>query len=179
LHALLHRWLESAVLEISPVTRALLELIYNAGAETLFNLETLRHAHDTKSENFFDAIKAISNSNAQVLSCLPRLFASYVHSIQKHRSALFIQGSNQQLGAATEELRASAMSFFAASDSLLDAVESNAQIWSIKVALLHLVNHEGLYNRNQAQASVLHRIVESARETLGKGEYFRLIEDAG
>ena len=163
------------------MTKALLELIYNAGAETLFNLETLRHVHDTKSEDFiFDAIKVISNSNAEVLSCLPRLFASYVHSIQRHRGALFVQGSNQPLGAVTEDLRASAMCFFAASDSLLDAVESNAQIWSIKVALLHLVNHEGLYNRNQAQASVLHRIVESARDILGtgcNGKYFNFRED--
>lgn len=168
LHTHLHHWLESAVLEISLETKSLLELIYNAGAETLFNLDILRHTHDSKSEDpLFDAMKAISILNTRVLLCLPRLFTSYVHVLRKHRGALFSQGSNQRPGVATEELQASGMRFFVSCESLLNVVELDAQRWSIKVDLLHLVNHEGMYNRNQVDVSVLHRTIESALEILG------------
>jgi hypothetical protein len=161
------------VLEESPGTKSLLELVYNAGAETLFNLDILRHTHDSKSEDpIFAAVKAISTLNTKVLSCLPRLFTSYVHVLQKHRGGLFSQGSSQLPGAATEELRASGMRFFASSESLLHLVESEAQAWSIKMALLRLVNHEGLYNHNQVHVSVLHDIIKSALDVLGTGDYY-------
>lgn len=164
------------MLESTPETKSLLDLIYNAGVETLFNLDILRHTHDAKSEDpIFNAVKAISTLDTKVLTCLPRLFTSYVHVLQKHRGALFSQASSQLPGAATEELQASGMHFLASCKSLLDVVESDAQTWSIKVALLRLVNHEGFYNRNQADASVLHHIIESALEILGtrwNGDYF-------
>ena len=69
------------------------------------------------------------------------------------------------------------MLFFASCKSSLDVVESVAQTWSITMALLRLVNHEGLYNRNQADVSVLHHIIESALEILGagwNGDYYYL-----
>ena len=155
------------MLESSPGTKSLLELIYNTGAETLFNLDILRHTHDAKSEDpIFLPLRAISTSDTKVLACLPRLFTSYVHVLQKHRGALFTQGSTQPSGTATEELKASGMCFFASCKSSLDVVVSDAQTWSIKLALLRLVNHEGFYNRNQADGSVLHHIIESALEIL-------------
>jgi hypothetical protein len=165
-----HHWLESAVLEISPETESLLELVYNAGAETLFNLDTLRHTHNSKSEDLiFDSIKAISTLNTKVLSCLPRLLTSYVHVLQKYRGALFTHGPNQLPGAATEEWRASGMRFFTSSESLLDAVQFDAQTWPIRATLLRLVNHEGLYNHNQVGVPVLHNIIKSALKILGTG----------
>lgn len=66
------------------------------------------------------------------------------------------------------------MRFFVSCESLLNVVELDAQRWSIKVDLLHLVNHEGMYNRNQVDVSVLHRTIESALEILGtawNGDY--------
>jgi len=164
-----HRWLESVVLEIPPEMKPLLELIFNAGAETLFNVDVFRQTRDSKSEDpIFDAVKPISNSSPQVLSCLPRLFTSYVQVIRKYR-VLFSTGVNQLPGTVIEELQAFGMCFFTSSKSLLDTVASNAQTWSISVALLRLVNQEALYNRNEMDASVLRRIIESALEILSAG----------
>jgi hypothetical protein len=160
-----HRWLESALLESSPETQSLLELIYRAGTDTLFSLDVLRQARDSTSED--PILDAVKTSNSQVLSCLPRLLASYVQAIQRHRGALFGQGLNQLPGAAYEDMQASALRFFASSESLLDAAESDTQKWSIKAALLRVVDQEGLYNRNRIGVPGLHHIVECAVGILG------------
>jgi hypothetical protein len=154
------------VLESLPETESLLDLVYRAGTDTLFSLDVLRQARDSTSEDpLFEALKSISTSNGQVLSCLPRLFGSYVQAIQRHRGALFGQGLSQH-GAASGDMQASALRFFASSESLLDTAGSNTQKWPIKAALLRLVDQEGLYNRGQMGVPVLHHIVERGIEIL-------------
>ena len=152
----------------SDTDRKLLGLLYAAGIDTLFNLDLLRQTRDSKAEDpFFGAIKT-STSNEHFLTCLPHIFASYVHVIRKSRSALFGQGFNQSIGTPAEQLQAFGMQSWTSCHSLLDDVRSNVKTWPIKISLLRLVHQESLYNRNlMNQLQALNDLVESAVELLG------------
>ncbi|KAJ6627156.1 hypothetical protein B0H10DRAFT_422773 [Mycena sp. CBHHK59/15] len=66
--------------------------MFDVGIETLFNVDTLRHAHDD-DHPLFAALRNIPDD--LVHPVLPRIFLSFVQCIRKHRSALFSQSSTQ------------------------------------------------------------------------------------
>lgn len=143
-------------------------MTYEAGIDTILNLDILRQARDSKSENMlFDAIATILSSNTTILITLPRILASYVQAVKKYRGSLFGQGSNQLPGATFDESNASGMRFFTACNSLLDHAGPTSQTWSTRVHLLSLVDRENIFARGQLDALLaLNQNVELALNTL-------------
>ncbi|KAG6885946.1 hypothetical protein C0993_007448 [Termitomyces sp. T159_Od127] len=134
LQSYLPYWLKLHAISSSEV--ALSGIIYNAGIETLFNLDTLRRIRDSKAENeLLESIAPVLRSNDEVYSVLPRLFASYIESLKKHRGALVSQSSNHIPGSANAEIQTQGMQFLASCLSLLDVHEHSAK-WSARVALM-------------------------------------------
>ncbi|KAG5648160.1 hypothetical protein DXG03_006114 [Asterophora parasitica] len=169
LQSCLHNWLECATQSSTQeLYKSLLEAIYSAGAETLFNLDVLRQARDSRTENvLFDSIAPILSSNLEISAVLPRLFASYVESIKKFRGALVGTGTSQAPGAANDEIQASGMQFLASCLTLLGQRENTVQAWSTRVELLALVDKQSLLNRQQVEAEVLlNRVIGQALSTL-------------
>ncbi|KAG6911773.1 hypothetical protein DXG01_000019 [Tephrocybe rancida] len=150
----LPHWLELVSLQGSDAT--LSDIIYDSGVETLFNLDVLRWTRDSRTENhLFEAITPVLTSNIEVFAVLPRLFSSYIDSIKKHRGALVSQSSTQAPGAAKTEIQTQGMQFFASCLLLLDADENLHQTWSARVALLKVVDREGLFERSNVEAAIL------------------------
>lgn len=157
----------------------LLENLYIVGVETVFSLDIMRQAHDSKSESsLLEAIASISSSDDLVLGILPRIFTSYIEALRRHRGVLFSQGSDQVPGTLNTELNSSGMQFFASCLAMLNAAEQNAQVWVTRVTLLSLVDEERLFNRKQLDAElVLSHNIDNALKTLdsdGKSLSFQL-----
>lgn len=174
-------WLNGSLIEAkSNPHRLLLEMSYEAGIDTILNLDILRQARDSHSENtLFDAIATTLSSNSTILITLPRILASYVEAVKKYRGSLFGLGSNQLPGATVDGSNASGMRFFAACNSLLDHAGPTSQTWSTRVHLLSLVDRENIFARGQLDALlVLNQNVELALNTLEdtqNGKYYMII----
>ncbi|RDB29584.1 hypothetical protein Hypma_015277 [Hypsizygus marmoreus] len=164
-----HYWLQCVILHHpQEPLRLLLDAIYDAGAETIFNVDILRQIQDSNTEiALLEAVACAVSSHTSIVAVLPRLFSSYIEAIKKHRGALFSQGSNQLPGSATEELCSTGMQFFAVCESLLGRMEQNAHAWAARVALLSLVDQERLFHQKQPSAELaLNRIVNEALAAL-------------
>ncbi|KAI9066632.1 hypothetical protein FKP32DRAFT_1589329 [Trametes sanguinea] len=142
--------------------------IYDAGIDTLFGLDLLKPAADQKHDSALaDAFEHILQVSSDiVLRPLPRLFASYVQTIKRHKGALFGQGSNQASGQAADQLQAIAMGFYALCGTLARAVTDDVS-WRCRVALLEVVEKENLFNAKDNDAkALLRQDGEVATETL-------------
>ncbi|KAF8078378.1 Urb2/Npa2 family-domain-containing protein [Lyophyllum atratum] len=169
LHNYLPSWLACAAQSTTDEPhKSLLDAIYDAGAETLFNLDILRQTRDSKTEDaLFESIAPVLSSNLEIYSVLPRIFSSYIESIKKHRGALVSQGSAQLPATANAEIQSYGMRFFASCLSMSDGREQTTQSWSTTVSLLSLIDQEALFNRKQVEAEVLlNRIIEQALANL-------------
>ncbi|KAH7911224.1 Urb2/Npa2 family-domain-containing protein [Hygrophoropsis aurantiaca] len=154
----------------------LLEDIYSAGNDTLFNLDALRQAKDNVSDDaLFNILRTnIHSSETAVLAALPRLFSSFVQSTRKHRSALFSQASTQQPGRSVEDVKAAGIGFFTSCDSLLDLANGSELSWKTRTILLSIVDDERLFGHMQQNSQ--HILIRSrelaidALETAWKSE---------
>ncbi len=137
-------------------TGRLLSLLYTAGVETLFNVDTLRSATEPQAETTLDtALKQIAITRpTAVLQCLPRLFRSFIEVVKKHRGLLFCQGSsinqNQLSSSNMDQARSASMKNFAMHDTLANQVPANALTWQTKSELLVIVDEEDLHSPNDA-----------------------------
>lgn len=140
------------------------EIIFSAGAETLFNLEILRQSQDVKVENtIFDAFDNLGKSHKPfILEALPKLFSQYIQSISKYRSALFGQGSQQQAGTALNQLHAAGMGFFTSCQVYLDETDDHERAWTTRAALLDIVEEENLFDRTLDVDRVFNRSIEAS-----------------
>ncbi|KAG6866798.1 hypothetical protein C0991_008734 [Blastosporella zonata] len=156
----LPQWLE--LVTRPSADAALASVVYDTGIETMFNLDVLRRARDSRTENdLFESIAPVLASNIEVYTVLPHLFASFVESIRKNRGALVSQSSTQVPGASNTEIQMQGMQFFASCLSLLDVHETSSQAWSARVALLKVVDKESLFDRSNTVAAVLlDRVIE-------------------
>ncbi|KAH0590433.1 hypothetical protein H2248_000586 [Termitomyces sp. 'cryptogamus'] len=162
----LPHWLELHALSGSHA--AFSDVVYDAGIETLFNLDILRRSRDSKTDTeLFEAIAPVLTSNADVYAVLPRLFASYIESIKKYRGALVSQSSSQTPGSANAEIQTKGIQFLASCLLLLDAHEQSVKTWSARVALLKVVDKESLFDRRNTEAAmVLDRAIGHALESI-------------
>ncbi|KAG6891425.1 hypothetical protein C0992_007204 [Termitomyces sp. T32_za158] len=172
-------WLKLHVLSNSET--ALSDIIYDAGIETLFNLDILRRIRDSKAENeLLESIAPVLRSNAEVHSVLPRLFASYIESLKKHRGALVSQSSSQIPGSANAEIQTQGMQFLAGCLSLLDLHEHSAKTWSARVALVKVVDKENLFDRGNPEAAmVFDSVIRHALESLDIRTAINVLADYG
>ncbi|KAG6902814.1 hypothetical protein C0995_011301 [Termitomyces sp. Mi166 len=159
-------WLELHALSSSDA--ALSDIVYDAGIETLFNLDILRRTRDSKTETeLFEAIAPVLKSNTEVHIVLPRLFASYIEYVKKHRGALVSQGSSRVHGSANTEIQAQGIQFLASCLSLLDVHEQSVKTWSVRVALLEVVDKESLFDRRNTESTmVLDRVIGHALNSI-------------
>ncbi|KAI0374393.1 hypothetical protein BV20DRAFT_977085 [Pilatotrama ljubarskyi] len=142
--------------------------IYDAGIETIFGLDILKPSADQKHESALaDALeRTLKVSPEIVLRPLPRLFASYVHTLKRHKGALFGQGSSQAPGQTADQLQVAAMAFYAACCALTQAGADDLS-WSCRVALLGVVEREHLVNPKDDNAKArLRRDGDMAVEAL-------------
>ncbi|TCD70050.1 hypothetical protein EIP91_005031 [Steccherinum ochraceum] len=154
---------------------------YQAGIETLFNVDTLRTFQDAHAANTLEtALANIASTRPEiVLQSLPRLFRSYGQAQTKHRSALYGQGSKLGTGSTTDQARSATMGFFALCESLLSQIPEGEESWTARVSLLHVVDHEGLLSRSdESSAGILRQIGETAITalTIAKQDNKELIE---
>lgn len=139
--------------------------IYQAGIDTLFNVDTLRQVQEySLSEVLRNAAKTCPDA---ALSCLPRIFQSFLEVINKHRNTLFSQGSNRGPGASLEQARTAGLRFFASCNSVLDDVPDTEHVWRTRAVLLGTVEERQLLGSNDdAGTGFLSAIAEKAYELL-------------
>ncbi|KAI8995332.1 Urb2/Npa2 family-domain-containing protein [Trametes punicea] len=132
--------------------------IYDAGIETMFGLELLKPAADRKHDlALADALERILRTSPEiVLRPLPRMFKSYVHTIRRHRGALFGQGSSQALGQVVDQFQAVAIGFYSLCSNLARA-GGEGMYWRCRVSLLEVVEKENLFNSKDDDAKTLLR----------------------
>ena len=105
---------------------------------------------------------AITHPHA-VLSCLPRIFESYLEVTSKHRNTLYSQSSSRGAGATLEQARAEGLKFFASCSTVLDHMEANERTWRIRTVLLDKVELWSLLRSNgDASTGSLTTIAEQA-----------------
>ncbi|KAL1952185.1 hypothetical protein VTO73DRAFT_1334 [Trametes versicolor] len=121
--------------------------VYDAGIETIFGLDILKPAVDQKHEAALTESleRTLKNLPGTVLRMLPRVFASYVQMVKRHKGALFGQGSSQAPGHTAEQLQIAAMVFYSCSAALACVGEDDAS-WQCRVALLEVVERENLFS---------------------------------
>ncbi|KAK2462096.1 hypothetical protein APHAL10511_006559 [Amanita phalloides] len=162
------RWLE-CIACILPCEQ-LQDSIYNAGLETFFNFDVLRHSHDSKTGSvILNALQTLPElSKDAIAPALPRLFSSFLQAIKKYRSTLFGQESNQIPCAATDELNASGLQFFIICQELLDDIRSTPEAWTARNALLVIVDESNLFSSSMEHA--INQISDLAIEALAAND---------
>lgn len=123
----------------------------------MFNVDILRSLDDHKCDAALrDAInRALVSSRGAVLRILPRLFASFVHSVKKNRNALYGQGSSAGPGYAAVQVQIDGLAFYALCEaSISESPNLDTPLtWDTTIALLKTVDSEGLYNASDANST--------------------------
>lgn len=117
----------------------LIKEIYNAGTDILFNLDILRIIVCSGPDLLFDSLNVLNCGTVHLL--LPRLFSAAVENIKKYRGTLF---QSNQPDTSLNDVRSSAMRFFVACETLLDNQRFQREAWTSRVALLSIIQGEGL-----------------------------------
>jgi hypothetical protein len=132
----------------------LVDEIYAAGTESLFNAEILGQEHGFKSQYLlFSALEKLAQTSPSTAAgILPQIFASFIQCIRRHRSVLGTRGLGQCSGNA-EEWRTDGMAFFTLCHGLLAKIRPFDEIWSARLALQSIVENERLFNTGQSEAA--------------------------
>ena len=129
---------------------------FSAGVDTLFNVDILRSLDDHKCDAALkDAIdRALLSSRGAVLRVLPRLFASFVHSVKKNRSTLYGQGSSAIPGHAAVRAQIDGLAFYALCEASISGSPKldGPLVWDTRIALLKTVDSESLYDASDANS---------------------------
>ena len=146
-----------------------------AGIDTVFNLDVLRHTHESKADNpLVSHLRAIRDENKPLVhEFIPILFVQYVKALNRHRGAIFSQGSQTQPGAVLEHIRQSAMNFFTLLLALVadgSGGQHEKSAWQTRLALLRTVDQENLFSQKQAGSRVtMNGILELVLSGLNDG----------
>ncbi|KAF8641079.1 hypothetical protein AX17_000723 [Amanita inopinata Kibby_2008] len=170
----LRRWLEcNACTPDGMAAKQLLDSIYDAGIETVFNLDTLRQSQGPKPEYpLLSSLQNAAGSTEIILTSLPRLFHSFLQAIRKHRTSLFGHASNQHPSSVSDELDAAGMRFLTPFQAILRDAETPIQAWITWNALLNIVKDNHLFNRALPDAEImLSQIVDLAIESLASKSF--------
>ncbi|KAI0670121.1 Urb2/Npa2 family-domain-containing protein [Trametes maxima] len=132
--------------------------VYDAGIDTIFGLDILRPSIDQKHDTALaGALERILGTESRtVLRPLPRLFASYVQTVKRHKGALFGQGSSQSSGQVADQVQVASMAFHAVCDALARSGDDQ-EYWRCRVALLEVVERENLLSLKDEDAKTLLR----------------------
>ncbi|KAI0042673.1 hypothetical protein FA95DRAFT_540396 [Auriscalpium vulgare] len=128
--------------------------LYAAGADLLFNSDTLKKlCDDPSSSPLFTSLQTlVLASPIQVISTLPALLSSFAQATRKYRSSLFPGTSGNALAAS---VRSAGMKFFASCKEILPQAHngSGTESWIARLGLLNAVESEGLFGFGQEDAA--------------------------
>ena len=144
------------------------QIIYNAGIDTIFNVDILRTELDG---SLIDGpINGLLGKAAiSVVQSLPRLFSSYAELTRNNRGSLFGQGSKQEPGASLQQARRAGIKFFASCEAVLSETDETPLVWQTRLALLRTIDVQALYTVNDdAAGNALRRVGDTSVTALLK-----------
>ena len=101
------------------------------------------------------------------METLPQIYVHYIHSIKKHRGALFSQGPLHSEKTALDELHGACVRFFVSCEGILRDHDQTSRVWTTRITLLQIVNQENLFHRNQPGTQVvLNQLLETSLTAL-------------
>jgi hypothetical protein len=143
--------------------------VFDAGAETLFNADSMKQMAENKFEDaFLRSLKSLVSTHPfEVVSILPRLFESFVQASSKTRgsknSLLTAEGSLDL----AKQSRIAALHLFGLLDGLLGPAADVHGAWRARTAMLEVVERDRLLRDHGEDASrLLRRLAAFAVETL-------------
>lgn len=149
---------------------SLYEDIYNAGRDTLFNLDTLRQLCEDRptdqSTALFNCLQKACSSSSEfqaVLSIMPKIFLSFVQAVKRHRGTVFSQTSKAIGAGLNDEVNTASMRFLVNCEVVIASVgesgEMRTEVWDARLRLLESVFEEKLFNTQQDAFEALGTIV--------------------
>ena len=149
---------------------SLYEDIYNAGRDTLFNLDTLRQLCEDRptdqSTALFNCLQKACSSSSEsqaVLSIMPKIFLSYVQAVKRHRGTVFSQTSKAIGAGLNDGVNTASMRFLVNCEVVIASVgesgEIRTEVWDARLRLLESVFEEKLFNTQQSAFEALGTIV--------------------
>ena len=112
-------------------------------------------------------LRTLNKSHGEiVMETLPHIYVHYIHSLKKHRGALFGQGLHSE-GTALDELHGAGVRFFVSCEGMLRDHDQTSRVWATRITLLQIVNRENLFHQNQPGIQVvLNQLLETSLTTL-------------
>lgn len=144
--------------------------IVEAGIDSIFNLDILRQDRNAESA-LLQYLRTLNKTHGiLIIETLPQIYLHYIHSLKKHRGALFGQGSQHSGATALDELYNSGVRFFISCESMLRDHPQTSRVWETRIALLQIVYQENLFHRKQADTQVvLNQLLETSLTALNDG----------
>ncbi|KAF9036465.1 hypothetical protein BDZ89DRAFT_1157548 [Hymenopellis radicata] len=133
--------------------------LYDAGVEILFNLDILRQLNENDT-SLFDSFQAAP------LFVLSRLFLSFVLATKRLRGALFGQSSSQQSIGGLDDVRAAATRFYVSSQRLVESKNMGTESWRAQLDLLRVVKDQALFTGQQELQDAFRVIIDYAIKAL-------------
>lgn len=164
----LSNWLHAIAKDFG-IHESLKTAIIEAGIDTIFNLDILRQSQDGNSESaLLQNLRTLNKSHGKlIMETLPQIYLYHVHSLKRHRGALFGQGSQHSGGTALDELHAAGVRFFVSCEGMLRDHDQTSQVWATRITLLQIVNAENLFHRKQLETQVvLNQLLETSLTAL-------------
>jgi len=164
----LHNWLHAVAKDFG-IHDPLKSGIIEAGIDTIFNLDILRQSQDGNTETaLLQSLRTLNKSHGEiVMETLPQIYVHYIHSLKRHRGALFGQGSQHSGGTALDELHDAGVGFFVSCEAMLRDHDQTSRVWATRIALLQIVNQENLFHRKQLTTQVvLNQLLETSLTAL-------------
>lgn len=140
-----------------------------AGIDTIFNLDILRHSQDGNTEfALLEHLRTLNKSQGELVTqTLPQIYDRYIQSLKKYRGALFSQGSQHYEVTALDELHVAGVRFFISCEGMLRDHDETCPVWATRIALLQIVNKENLFHRKQPDTQVvLDQLLQSSLTAL-------------
>lgn len=101
------------------------------------------------------------------MEALPQIYIHYIHSLKKHRGALFGQGPLHSEGTSLDELHGAGVRFFISCEGMLQDHDQTSRVWATRIALLQIVHQENFFHRNQPDIqAVLSQLLETSLTAL-------------
>jgi hypothetical protein len=164
----LYNWLHAVANDFG-IHESLKGGIVEAGIDTIFNFDILRQSQDGNTESaLLQNLRTLNKSHGEiVMETLPQICVHYIHSLKKHRVALFGQGPLHSEGTALDEFHGAGVRFFVSCEGMLRDHDQTSRVWATRIALLQIVNQENLFHRNQPDTQVvLNQLLETSLTAL-------------
>ena len=164
----LYNWLHAVAKDFG-IYESLKGGIVDAGIDTIFNLDILRQSQDGDTGSaLLQNLQTLNKSHSEiVMESLPQIYAHYIHSLKKHRGALFGQGPLHSERKALDELHGAGVRFFVSCEGMLRDHDQTSRVWATRITLLQIVNQENLFHRNRPDTQiVLNQLLETSLTAL-------------